>query len=70
MPATMPAPQPAPDARDLLTKRQAIAELGISASTFDRLRAKGHLKAVAFGSKCLRYRRRDLEKLLNELTEG
>ena len=50
---------------DLLTPGQVVQLLGINRSTLTRWETAGHLVPVRIGSRYVRYRRGDLEAILN-----
>lgn len=49
---------------DLLTRGQAEKYLNISTSTFHRLRREGKIKQVQLAPNTIRYRRSDLDALI------
>jgi len=53
-----------PDA--LLSRRQVAALLGVSTETIKRADRSGRLKALRFNSRLVRYRRADVERMINE----
>jgi predicted site-specific integrase-resolvase len=53
-----------PDA--LLSRRQAAAIVAVSTETIKRRERDGLLKAIRFNSRLVRYRRADVERMINE----
>lgn len=45
----------------LLTRAEAAERLRFSTETLRRLTRKGEIRALAFGKRAIRYRRRDVE---------
>ncbi len=53
------------DPNQLLTTREACAYLKVDRGTLLEMRKRGELKAVRFGKRFLRYRLRDLVRLVD-----
>lgn len=53
--------------RAILTKKMAAAYLSISESRLDQYRASKDVKAIEFGSRNLRYRRTELDALIDRI---
>lgn len=58
-----------PHTPDLLKADEVVQLLGINRSTLTRWETAGHLVPVRIGSRYVRYRRNDLESLLNAETK-
>ena len=50
----------------LLSRRQVAVMLGVSTETIKRRERDGLLKAIRFNSRLVRYRRADVERMINE----
>ncbi len=55
--------------RSLLTRKMAAAYLSISESRLDEYRAAGDVKVVELGTRNIRYRRRELENLIDKIEQ-
>jgi len=52
----------------LLTIRELAERLRISRGTAYHWLSEGRLTCIRFSTRCVRFRERDIEKMLNELT--
>tara|TARA_R100001594_G_scaffold67122_1_gene101470 strand:- start:215 stop:406 length:192 start_codon:yes stop_codon:yes gene_type:complete len=55
---------------DLLTKQEVAERLRIEPRTVDAWRLEGRIRAVYLGSKVIRYKRKEVERFIEESEGG
>mgnify|MGYP003715913115 CR=1 FL=1 len=56
--------------KNLLSRTEVCAELGISKRTLRRYELAGMVSSVRLSKRSIRYRRQDIEQMLNRFTAG
>ncbi len=67
----MSQPKPIPiNERALLTRKMAAAYLSISESRLDQYRLSGDIDAIKMGGRSVRFRRVELDELIEKIASG